>query len=115
MSAAHGRQAQQSGLVTECEVCRSTPGRGDRGGRERRFEGLYAAHYRAIAGCVLRRVDAHEADDVTSQLGVPPRSCRQDDLVTADLAIGLDRYPRGVPQRLKDDVVLTGNAVREQR
>jgi RNA polymerase sigma-70 factor (ECF subfamily) len=40
----------------------------DRGGRERRFEALYAAHYQAIAGYVLRRVAAHEADDVIAQV-----------------------------------------------
>jgi RNA polymerase sigma-70 factor (ECF subfamily) len=36
--------------------------------RERRFEALYTAHYQAIAGYVLRRVAAHEADDVIAQV-----------------------------------------------
>jgi hypothetical protein len=40
----------------------------DRGVRERTFEALYAAHYQAIAGYVLRRVAAHEADDVIAQV-----------------------------------------------
>jgi hypothetical protein len=40
----------------------------DRGVRERRFERLYDAHYQAIAGYVLRRVAAHEADDVIAQV-----------------------------------------------
>lgn len=40
----------------------------DRGVRERKFEALYAAHYQAIAGYVLRRVAAHEADDVIAQV-----------------------------------------------
>jgi RNA polymerase sigma-70 factor (ECF subfamily) len=40
----------------------------DRGVRERRFEALYDAHYQAIAGYVLRRVAAHEADDVIAQV-----------------------------------------------
>jgi RNA polymerase sigma-70 factor, ECF subfamily len=39
-----------------------------RGGRERTFEALYAAHYQVIAGYVLRRVAAHEADDVIAQV-----------------------------------------------
>jgi DNA-directed RNA polymerase specialized sigma24 family protein len=40
-----------------------------RGGEtERRFEALYCAHYQAIAGYVLRRVPAHEADDVIAQV-----------------------------------------------
>jgi len=38
------------------------------GVRERRFEALYTAHYHAIAGYVLRRVAAHEADDVIAQI-----------------------------------------------
>jgi len=38
------------------------------GGQERRFEALYTAHYQAIAGYVLRRVAAHEADDVIAQV-----------------------------------------------
>ncbi len=36
--------------------------------RERAFEALYAAHYQAIAGYVLRRVPADEADDVVAQV-----------------------------------------------
>jgi RNA polymerase sigma-70 factor (ECF subfamily) len=40
----------------------------DRGVREQTFEALYAAHYQAIAGYVLRRVAAHEADDVITQV-----------------------------------------------
>ncbi len=36
----------------------------DREVRERAFEALYVSHYREIAGYVLRRVPAHEADDV---------------------------------------------------
>jgi RNA polymerase sigma factor (sigma-70 family) len=40
----------------------------DRGDSERRFEALYTAHYRAIAGYVLRRVPADEADDVIAQV-----------------------------------------------
>lgn len=40
----------------------------DSGVRERRFEALYSAHYQAIAGYVLRRVAAHEADDVIAQV-----------------------------------------------
>lgn len=35
---------------------------------ERRFEALYTANYHAIAGYVLRRVAAHEADDVIAQV-----------------------------------------------
>ena len=35
---------------------------------ERAFEALYAAHYQAIAGYVLRRVPADEADDVIAQV-----------------------------------------------
>ena len=38
------------------------------GVRERRFEALYTAHYSAIAGYVLRRVAAQEADDVIAQV-----------------------------------------------
>jgi len=38
------------------------------GVRERRFEALYTANYHAIAGYVLRRVAAHEADDVIAQV-----------------------------------------------
>jgi len=40
----------------------------DRRARERRFEALYAAHYQAITGYILRRVPAHEADDVIAQV-----------------------------------------------
>jgi RNA polymerase sigma-70 factor (ECF subfamily) len=40
----------------------------DSGVRERRFEALYTAHYHAVAGYVLRRVAAHEADDVIAQV-----------------------------------------------
>jgi DNA-directed RNA polymerase specialized sigma24 family protein len=40
----------------------------DSGVREQRFEALYAAHYRVIAGYVLRRVAAQEADDVIAQV-----------------------------------------------
>ena len=40
----------------------------DKKGAERRFEALYAAHYQAIAGYVLRRVAADEADDVIAQV-----------------------------------------------
>jgi RNA polymerase sigma-70 factor (ECF subfamily) len=40
----------------------------DRGVRERTFEALYTAHYQAIAGYVLRRVAAQEADDVIAQV-----------------------------------------------
>lgn len=40
----------------------------DSGVRERRFEALYTAHYHAIAGYVLRRVAAPEADDVIAQV-----------------------------------------------
>ena len=36
--------------------------------RERAFEALYAAHYQQVAGYVLRRVAAHEADDVIAQV-----------------------------------------------
>src|SRR5215469_968609 len=36
--------------------------------RERAFEALYTAHYQAIAGYVLRRVPAAEADDVIAQV-----------------------------------------------
>ncbi len=42
--------------------------RDHREGRERRFEALYIAHYRAIAGYVLRRVATDEADDVIAQV-----------------------------------------------
>ena len=38
------------------------------GVRERAFEALYTAHYQAIAGYVLRRVPADEADDVIAQV-----------------------------------------------
>lgn len=38
------------------------------GVRERAFEALYTAHYQAIAGYVLRRVTADEADDVIAQV-----------------------------------------------
>lgn len=38
------------------------------GVRERAFEALYTAHYQAIAGYVLRRVAADEADDVIAQV-----------------------------------------------
>jgi RNA polymerase sigma-70 factor (ECF subfamily) len=40
----------------------------DNGVRERQFEALYTAHYSAIAGYVLRRVAAQEADDVIAQV-----------------------------------------------
>jgi RNA polymerase sigma factor (sigma-70 family) len=40
----------------------------DREVREQGFEALYTAHYQAIAGYVLRRVPAHEADDVIAQV-----------------------------------------------
>jgi RNA polymerase sigma-70 factor (ECF subfamily) len=40
----------------------------DKKGTERRFEALYSAHYQAIAGYVLRRVAADEADDVIAQV-----------------------------------------------
>jgi RNA polymerase sigma-70 factor (ECF subfamily) len=40
----------------------------DSGIRERRFEALYTAHYRAIAGYVLRRVAPCDADDVIAQV-----------------------------------------------
>jgi RNA polymerase sigma-70 factor (ECF subfamily) len=36
--------------------------------REQAFEALYTAHYQAIAGYVLRRVPADEADDVIAQV-----------------------------------------------
>jgi RNA polymerase sigma factor (sigma-70 family) len=38
------------------------------GVREQRFEALYTAHYNVIAGYVLRRVAAQEADDVIAQV-----------------------------------------------
>jgi RNA polymerase sigma-70 factor (ECF subfamily) len=40
----------------------------DRETAEQRFEALYVAHYRAIAGYVLRRVPADAADDVIAQV-----------------------------------------------
>lgn len=40
----------------------------DNQARKRGFEALYTAHYQAIAGYVLRRVPAHEADDVIAQV-----------------------------------------------
>ena len=40
----------------------------DQGGRERRFEAFYTAHYQPIAGYVLRRVPTGEADDVIAQI-----------------------------------------------
>lgn len=39
-----------------------------RGGSDGKFEALYVAHYRAIAGYVCRRVAAHETDDVIAQV-----------------------------------------------
>jgi len=44
------------------------PVTGDGGVRAQRFEALYTAHYHLIAGYVLRRVAAHEADDVIAQI-----------------------------------------------
>jgi RNA polymerase sigma-70 factor, ECF subfamily len=40
----------------------------DREVTERAFEALYTAHYQEITGYVLRRLPAHEADDVIAQV-----------------------------------------------
>lgn len=46
----------------------STPSTPSREVRERAFEALYTAYYREIAGYVLRRVPADDADDVIAQV-----------------------------------------------